>query len=346
MNKISLTFLLLFGTIILFGQEKGHFNITTEPSSAIVQLTEFPDVEKRTPASFSDYKPMLYSVRITKQNYQTIDTLIHCLPGRVLEYHFELTPNTGICNIISYPSGATVYINHQMVGTTTLTEHPIQCGTNLITLIDENNNKWEKSFIVDDTLPLLVNHNFQNTLQTSKSETFSGNKTYSTPVAYDDFDTFDSSETSVEKETYGGFGAVGFYTMIGSNGAEGTAYRYGGDLFGYLRLWGESNKKSDINGFGFEGVLPLDLDKVSFYAKGGLVSRSFKPLHSSGTENITFVTLGGGLSIKPSPHFQLFAEFEFGMYDEDEIQDTIDLWEQKYNNFSVVNDWVGIRIAF
>ncbi|MBK3518674.1 PEGA domain-containing protein [Carboxylicivirga marina] len=343
MNKLTLTFLVIFFTINSFSQEKenkGSFRITTEPSSANVQLVDFPDATKQSPAVFSDYKPILYSIKIEKHNYQSIDTVIHCLPGRMLSYHFDLVTKTGTANIISQPEGAHVYINNQKVGTTPLTNIAIPCGPNLIKLVSIEGSSWQDNFIVDEQLPLLVNHNFSQSYPTN-------NRPYSTPVN-NGFSTNNTDQYT--EETAGnvpsGFGTFGIYTMIGSNGAKGTSYRYGADLFGYLRLWGESNKESEIKGFGFEGVLPLDLDKVAFYAKGGLVSRTFEPLNSYGSENITFVTLGGGLSIKPSPHFQFFAEFEFGMYDDEEYIETIDLWEQKYNSFSSASGWVGIRIAF
>ena len=344
MNKLTLTLLVLICTIISYGQNKGHFNISTNPSSAIVRLTEFPDVEKRTPASFSDYKPMLYSIRVEKHNYQTIDTLIHCLPGRIIDYHFNLIPKSSICNITSTPSGAQVFINHQKVGVTPINDYSISCGSNVITLINEHNVKWQETFTVDESYPLLVSHNFYQTEVANDVDYMTSNKTYSTPTNQDFYDTDDSNIS--ENETYGGFGAVGFYTMLGSNGAKGTSYRYGADLFHYIRIWGESNKESDIQGFGLEGVLPLDLDKAGLYLKGGLVSRSFEPLNSYGRQSIGFVTVGAGISIKPTPHFQIFGEFEFGMFDEEQNQDTIDLWKEKHNNFSTLGGWIGIRVAF
>jgi hypothetical protein len=340
MNKIALNLLLLLNAIITHAQDRGHFTITTDPSSAAVRLTEFPDVVKKTPANFSDYKPMLYSIHIEKQNYQPIDTLIHCLPGRIMEYHFLLNPLINTCNIVSYPSAAEVYINHQKVGITPLTNHPIRCGSNVITLIDEKNNNWQQTYHVSESLPLLVSHDFTQTSATV-------NATYSNPI---DTGLHDYSTTDVLTEDLksapGGFGTVGFFAMIGANGAKGTSYRYGADLFHYLRIWGESNKESDINGFGLEGILPLDLNMAAFYLKGGLVSRSFKPANTSTTENITFATIGAGLTIKPTPHFQIFAEFEFGVYDEDEYQETIVLWEDTYSNFSSGSGWIGIRVAF
>jgi hypothetical protein len=340
MNKLALTVITLLFVANGFSQQTGNFTITTDPSSAKVTLSEFPDIEKTSPATFSHYKAILYQVRIKKRNYRTIDTTIHCQPGKELDFHFPLIPKTGTANIVSYPSGAKVFVNHQQVGVTPLSDFPVPCGTNVITLINTDGVSYQQTYVVDEDLPLIISHDF-NTVKTP------ANKAYSTPVNSNMNTTeYEDTVNNSSKETYGGFGAVGFYTMLGSNGAEGTAYRYGSDLFGYLRVWGESNKKSDIKGFGLEGILPLDLDKAALYVKGGLVSRSFEPLNSSNSKNITFVTLGGGLCIKPSPHFQIFGEFEFGMYDEDENQETVDLWKDKYDDFSSGGAWIGIRIAF
>jgi hypothetical protein len=339
MYKLTLTLLLYISTLNCYAQTKGHFNITTNPSSATVILTEFPDIQKITPASFNDYKPMLYRLRIERQNCIPIDTTIHCLPGRIIDYHFELEARIVTCNINSDPAGAQVYINDNKVGITPLNNYPIRCGINKIVLISPDNVKWQETFVVNEDTPFAIHHNF-------KWITSANNPTYSQPINVDSFDTdMDLYDTESDK-SFGGFGAFGLYTMIGSNGAKGTSYRYGADLFHYLRVWGESNNESDIKGFGLEGVLPLDLDKAAFYLKGGLVSRSFEPLNTNGRQSINFATLGAGLSIKPSPHFQIFAEFEFGVYDEEEYQETIDLWENKYNSFSSGGGWIGIRVAF
>lgn len=340
MNKLSLTLSILLLSAFGYGQKSGDFTITTDPSSAKVSLTEFPDIVKTSPANFSNYKPILYRVLITKRNYQALDTIIHCLPGRLLTYHFQLIPKSGIANIISSPSGAKVFINHEQVGITPIANFTTTCGPTVITLINKEGVTWQQNYIIDEELPVLVSHDF-NTINTPV------NKSYSSPVSRTDEYIEHGESSGIEQEqTYGGFGAVGFYAMLGSNGAKGTTYRYGADLFYYLRIWGESNKKSDIKGFGLEGVLPLDLHKAALYMKGGFVSRTFKPLNTYSTESITFATIGGGICIKPNSHFQIFGEFEFGMYDEEENQETIDLWKQKYNSFSSAGGWIGIRLAF
>ncbi|TRX72634.1 PEGA domain-containing protein [Carboxylicivirga sp. M1479] len=339
MNKLTLVTILILFTLNSFCQEKGNFFISTEPSSANIELSEFPDVRKKSPATFNDYKAIRYLLKISKRNYQTIDTIVECLSNKTVNYHFQMTPKTGSANIYSSPTGAEVYINQQKVGYTPMVDFPISCGSNVITLVSSEYGTWQQTYVVDEEKPVIVTKDF------TRADDLN-NMAYSIPqISSYESETAQLSDESDETPG-GGFGSVGFYTMIGTTGFEGATYRYGADLFNYLRLWGESNKKSDVSGIGFEGILPMDLGGAALFLKGGVVSRSFVPEDSFSKTSINFVTLGAGVSIKPSKHFQIFGEFEFGFVDDEENEETIELWEQKYNSFSAGSAWVGIRVAF
>ena len=76
----------------------------------------------------------------------------------------------------------------------------------------------------------------------------------------------------------------------------------------------------------------------------GVVARTYDGTFK---QSITtkFVTFGGGISVKPSPHFQIFGEFEIGFYDEEQHPDDVQYWKEQFPGYSAVTGWIGIRVA-
>ncbi|TAJ15101.1 PEGA domain-containing protein [Marinilabiliaceae bacterium JC017] len=340
MNRHILFLSIIMATLLgqLKAQEKGTFTISTSPASATVSIDGIPDVTKKTPCTFSQYLCLRYKLRIEKRNYQPLDTIITCNPDTITDYHFTLRSKTGTMQVITMPEGAAVYINDQFVGKTPLNDFPVPCGANAIRLEAAGYGKLEQTYVVDE----------EKTLQILKDFTKNGtvvNNHFSNPDSHNtSLPTTDPTEDT-NTNSQSGFGTIGFFATVGSNGVKGTSCRYGADIAHYLRFFGESNSTSDVSGVGLEGILPLDLEYVAFYIKGGVVSRNYKSKEGV-KSNTSFVTLGGGISIKPSPNFQLFGEVEHGMFDEDQDETNKTSWSKTFPKASKTSAWFGLRVAF
>ncbi len=339
-NRFTLVLMASLLSLISYAQSKGSFTINTNPKYAYVSLLGFPDIKKKTPAEFENYRALQYQVQISKHNYHSLDTVITCHPDSITNYNFNLVPKTGSLNITTIPERANVYFNNQAIGVSPIVDFPVPCGANTIRIESPGLGEYTNTYVINEDMPLSINQDF-----TQKETANNNNIQYSTPIQ-NGFYQEEHQEDEIEVINKSGFANFGLYAMLGSNGAKGTSYRYGIDLFHYIRLFGETNSNADINGVGIDLVLPLDLDMVALYGKTGYLVRNFEHQYSYNQSiSINFVTIGGGLSIKPSPHFQIFAEFEVGFYDEEEVYEDIQALEEQFPGYSAVTGWLGIRVA-
>lgn len=336
-KSILLHFVFLTSILLsVSAQNKGSFTITTNPSYAYIRLVEFPDIEKKSPAEFIEYRALKYQIQISKHNYHTLDTVITCHPDSISKYHFNLVPKTGSLSITTLPAHANVYFNNQAIGVTPLENFPVPCGANTIRIVSTGLGEFSNTYVINEDMPLSIVKDFS-------TSTNHNNISYSSPINTGFYEEEETEEpVAINKKA--GFGNLGFFVMIGSNGAKGTSWRYGADLFHYIRVFGEQNKQAGISGVGLDFILPADLQDVAFFGKIGAVARSFDYDYSSSL-SIQFVTVGGGLSIKPSPHFQIFAEFEVGIYDDEQAPEDIQVWKDHFSDYSTFNGWLGIRVA-
>jgi hypothetical protein len=332
-------------------QKKGSFKIQTTPAGAAIHIDGLPDIEKRTPCSFNDYLVMSYRVKIEKHNYQTIDTIVRCDQNEIHSYFFDLVPKEGSIEINTIPSGVSVFINEVFVGTSPLLNHSLPCGPNTIRLELNGQEVMNKTYVVDESMTLQLLKDFSQKSQAQENPVYSA-PGLASPVTLEEELDFDYGSDNAEpyaepqENKLGGFGSVGFFSMLGSNGVKGASIRYGADLFNVLRVFGESNADAKVSGAGVELVLPWDLQGVGLFAKVGVVSRRFKPNNYHDYLQVPFVNLGGGLMIKPSRHFQLFLEVEYSDFSEDALPEDIFDWNATYSSYNNVCGWVGIRAAF
>nr|WP_321406019.1 PEGA domain-containing protein [uncultured Carboxylicivirga sp.] len=349
MHKSKSLFLsFLFIIINLSAQEKGSFIISTTPQNATISLEEFPDIQKNSPAQFVDYKPLKYKVKISKDNYHDVYTLVTCYADSTMEYHFDLTPKTGSVSIQSNPYKAIVYLDNQLIGYTPVNNYPISWGKHHIRIAYNDYDDYNNTFVINEDTTHTITHDFTDfnldnyeddkPLITDKPDPFYFEKPYVQET------NSDGNEEMDDKAKFG-FGSVGMFAILGSNGAKGTTWRYGADIGHFLRLYGESNTQSNITGFGLDFIAPADFGGVAIYGKVGGMARTYDGGYN-GDIVTTFLIIGGGIGIKPIPHFQVFGEFDINIYDQEQHPDDIQAWKDQFPGYSPVTGWLGMRVAF
>jgi len=109
---------------------KGELLLKTKPSGAKVEISEFPDFNKKTPCELIDYPAISYLFHISKFRYEPIDTIITLEKNKRITRQFNLQPLWSDLEITSDPIGAKVYINEKHYGTTPLTLKGVDEGLN------------------------------------------------------------------------------------------------------------------------------------------------------------------------------------------------------------------------
>ena len=98
--------------------EKGNFVLRTIPKNADIQIDGFPDFAKKTPYTFENYSAQEYSLIISKNRYDIVETSISIEKGKTKTKTIELVPQWGDLEITSNPSGAIITINDSISGKT------------------------------------------------------------------------------------------------------------------------------------------------------------------------------------------------------------------------------------
>jgi len=344
---IILLFLITTSTFKLSAQEKGSFKISTNPTAANITLDGFPDIQKTSPAEYSLYRPLTFRIKISKFNYHDLDTVVTCIPDSITEYHFDLTPKTSILNVTTVPR-ARVYLDDEFIGVSPINDYPLICGTYMVKIVYDNNVEISKRHLISEYGPCNIHHEYSSTFSTKSKETnylpSTKESLYFEKAFVDQLNTYtEEEEPEPVQPANSGFGYFGFYSMIGSNGTKGATWRYGLDILHYIRFFGERNTTSSTSGIGLELIIPKEFNKIGIYGKLGVIERNYNG--SDIYMSTLFVDFGAGICYKPSPHFQLFGEFEFDLYNY-KNPDEVNAWQDQFPNYTPVAGWVGIRLAF
>jgi hypothetical protein len=119
--------------------ETGSMIINTTPLGAKVIITELSGLDFTTPARLNNYPAFPYSIKILKDRYKTIDTVLTIHPGEEIIHNLELEPRWGDLIIDVNPIDAEIYINNQYLGTGYLElvseENGIFTGTHTISVM-------------------------------------------------------------------------------------------------------------------------------------------------------------------------------------------------------------------
>lgn len=95
---------------------KGTIVLNSEPSEASVSIDGFPDVTKKTPCTFEDYRTGQYLFKITKKHYASKDTLLTIKKNKVSTVFINLQPKWGALKLTSNNDHAQYYIDNNYVG--------------------------------------------------------------------------------------------------------------------------------------------------------------------------------------------------------------------------------------
>ncbi|MBS2098151.1 peptidase associated/transthyretin-like domain-containing protein [Carboxylicivirga linearis] len=344
---LFLLFLIVTSTFKLSAQGKGSFKIFTNPTSANITLDGFPDIQKTSPAEYTLYRPLTYKIKISKFNYYDLDTVVTCTPDSITEYHFNLTPKMSTLNITTIPT-ARIYLDDEFIGVSPIKDYQVICGTYMVKIVYDNNVEFSTRHFVSEYGPCEIHHEYSSTISANKKETnhlpATEDSLYFEKAFVDQINpSAYKEETETVESSKSGFGHIGFFAMTGSNGTKGASWRYGLDILHYIRFIGETNTTLGISGIGVELIIPGDFNNFAAYWKLGFIDRNYHDININISN--TFINMGGGLIYKPSPHFQIFSEFEFNLNNE-KSSDEINEWTDQFPNYSSVAGWVGLRVAF
>lgn len=95
-------------------QLPGGLNITTTPADATVYINNHS--YGNSPVKVDGLPIGKYTIRVTKNNYDTRQAILVVAPGRITHKSFTLSRNTGGMDLIVNPPGTTIYINGKACG--------------------------------------------------------------------------------------------------------------------------------------------------------------------------------------------------------------------------------------
>jgi len=114
---------------------KGKLTITSEPTNATV-IIDGNEVGK-TPLENYTLPVGLHQVIVKMPGYKDEVFNVSIQAGKLLTFHVELSPKTGMITINSNPSGAEVYIDGQKVGETPLEHYVLPIGLHQVLIKKE-----------------------------------------------------------------------------------------------------------------------------------------------------------------------------------------------------------------
>lgn len=110
----------------------GQFFIYTIPEGATIKFTDYPDFGTRTTPVTITYPSGKYHIRISNENYETLETYIEI--GKEKTARFELTPTFSFLKLNVIPKDAMLTINGQQLGAVTDTKQKTAKGKTVIVL--------------------------------------------------------------------------------------------------------------------------------------------------------------------------------------------------------------------
>lgn len=94
----------------------GSIQVKSNPPGAVIYINgkNYGD----TPLKISNLKPGSYSIRVEKPGFDPAVRKVSLPPGENLDLKLNLDSNTGGVDVVTQPSGITLYLDGKMVGTT------------------------------------------------------------------------------------------------------------------------------------------------------------------------------------------------------------------------------------
>ncbi len=113
----------------------GILRLVSEPPGASVTMVEQGRPLGDTPLRDVPVAPGIYTLRIERQGYDTVDRIVPIEAGVSVSDSVRLVQHVGHLQIETEPAGATVYVDGQMVeGTTPLIVRQVQAGKREVTV--------------------------------------------------------------------------------------------------------------------------------------------------------------------------------------------------------------------
>jgi len=120
----------------------GSLTVISSPSDATVQLDG--EESGQTTVTLSDLTAGEHSVSIDEIGYSTWNRSVQVTGGRPSVVTAVLTPDVGSIKVISYPSGAMIYLDGEEKGNTPQRLSDIPVGTHVVTLEKDWYLPWER----------------------------------------------------------------------------------------------------------------------------------------------------------------------------------------------------------
>ncbi len=127
----------------------GILEITSKPGKAEVTIND--KAYGSTPLKISELKAGNYTVKVSRDNFDSQVKEIEIVPGQKVDLEFELTKNTSGIDLVVNPPGVTVYLNGKVVATTERGES--ENLSKMISLRDLNAGDYELTFAHKRAIP-------------------------------------------------------------------------------------------------------------------------------------------------------------------------------------------------
>lgn len=129
-------------------ENPGSIILKTVPDGATIKINEMPETTFVSPAVINDLDPMPYTLRISKINYESRDTIVNVDAGQQSEVTMELSAQRGFLTVTSEPKGADVYLNGKKTGITPFNE-PVNAGKYSVEVRKESFITQSKQLVVE-----------------------------------------------------------------------------------------------------------------------------------------------------------------------------------------------------
>lgn len=127
----------------------GSMLINTEPQGAELKIKELSGLLMSSPAELTDYPAFPYTITISKDRYESLDTILTIHPAENITHNIRLKPLWGDLIITVDPQDAEIYVDDEFfgIGNQQLfsAESGIDVGIHKITVIKKGYNSKERT---------------------------------------------------------------------------------------------------------------------------------------------------------------------------------------------------------
>lgn len=134
---------------IVMTELPGTLNITSKPEKAEVTIND--KAYGSTPLQISELKAGNYTVKVSRDNFDSQIREIEIVAGQKVDLEFELTKNTSGIDLIINPPGVTIYLNGKVVATSEKGESANL--SKVVSLRDLNAGEYELTFAHKRAIP-------------------------------------------------------------------------------------------------------------------------------------------------------------------------------------------------